>query len=165
MPQTANSAHIYIRRGGYAPSTSLHVKNAGITLFDVITAAVTEFRALIPTDVTVDYAELQDANGNVLDTAAINLAGTWDGVWTAFTDCTHITWISDGPAKPSGMFIHPRPYNAFALGNPTTAWSIAMTEFATAVTNSGIFADSEGSILTGMKRFTPSRRPKVRLAP
>lgn len=164
MPQTARSVHIYIRKGGYEPGFSLHVTNFVSAAVQGWTPVEEEVRQLIPTDCKVSRVELQDPQGNVLDEYEVGLAGTWDGHWVSFQDCTRITWISSGSKKPSGCFIHPRPYNAYALGEPTTAWGFAMSAFVLAV-QSGPYTDSEGGDISGIKRHYPSRRPNPRLAP
>jgi hypothetical protein len=164
MGQTANSIHIYIRKGGYEPGFSLHVNSAVTSALGGWTPIEAETRALIPSDCKVQRVELQDPLGNVLDEYSIGLFGTWDGYWIDFRQCTRVTWISAGEKKPSGCFIHPLPYNAYALADPTTAWNIEINNWADAI-KAGNYTDSEGFDITGMKRHYPSRRPNPRLAP
>lgn len=164
MGQTANSIHIFVRKGGYEPSASLHVDSTVNTVAQGLNPVILAFRGLIPTDVTVQRAELQDPQGNIIEESNITLQGLWDGVWQAFTQCTRFTWISDGPSKPSGQFVHPLPYNAFIFGSPTVGWGAAVADYVDAI-QSGPYTDSEGFKITGVKRYYPSRRPNVRVAP
>lgn len=164
MPQTANSCHIYIRRGGYEPSFSLHTTKNAADAFLAIETVIDNLVAIIPNTCTVTRVEYQLPNGHVEAELLYPATGTHGGEPAAFEDCTYLRWISAGPKNASGCYIHPRPYNSFQNGLAYGAWGAALDAWLDVVT-AGNWTDSEGYTITGVSRARPSRRRRVRVAP
>lgn len=164
MPQTANSLHFYIRRGGYEPAFSLHTTVGIQDAWSMAQAIMPQLMPMIPSVCVLTRIEYQNQNGLVLDEMAVGDAGDLANAFADFRDCTHFTWISAGPEGRSGMYLHPRPAGVYVEGEATTPWAALVDAFVAQVVDVG-FTDSEGIPITGVRAVRPSRRRRVRLAP
>lgn len=164
MPQTANSVHFYIRRGGYEPAFALHTTYGLVDVIAQVANLKPHLFAMIPAAATVTRWEWQNQEGLVLYEEAIGTAGDLGNTFADFRDCTHFTWVSTGPKGRSGMYLHPRPAGVYVEGEPTTAWAALVDTFVAQVVDDG-WCDSEGLPITGVRAVRPSRRRRVRLAP
>lgn len=164
MPQTANSIHYYVRRGGYEPGFGLHTTAFTDQAPALMTSMLATILPMLSGDVVLTRWEFQNALGTVLAEGIVDEGGLWNAAFQDFTDCTHFSWVTTGPKGNSGMFLHPRPIGAFAYGTATVLWAAAVAAFAGAVI-SGPWTDSEGFPITGLRAVRPSRRRRVRMAP
>jgi hypothetical protein len=164
MPQTANSCHFFIRRGGYEPSFGLHTNALAAAAMTAAGAIVSQIVDMLPTTVQLSRIEYQNPLGEVLDEVSVEEPGTWAWEPADFTDCIYFRWASAGPENASSCFIHPRPGNSFVNGLATVSYLSPLTSFISAVSGS-IWTDSEGFDITGISRVRPSRRRRVRVAP
>lgn len=164
MAQTAFSVHTFIRFGAFEPSFSLHTAEetwaAALLQFGMI---LPELTLLVPSACLVSRIEFQTAEGEVINGEVVGNSGGYLNAFASFRDCTRFTWESGGEKGPSGMYLHPRPADAYLEGEATVGWTDLVDDFVAAVIAAG-FTDSERSAITGLKRFFPSRRRNVRVA-
>lgn len=165
MPQLVPKINLFIRWGAFEPSTGFHVATAlGLTQSnaDDLAVAVSNF---LPDLATISRWEGVLPDGSVVNSGVIALAGVLTADFDDFRDCTHITWNSDPSAeRPSGNFIPGRNDALWTQGIPTSQLNGAMGLLMAAIESLDI-RDSEGGAIIGWRRFTASRRPRMRVAP
>lgn len=164
MPQTAPALHIYTRNGGYEPEIGLHFAT-GTSFTDVFAESIMDtVAALFSDSLVLNRWEARQANGAYINGGTYATPGTWPSPYGDFKDAVHVNLNSGGPAKTSGFFIQGRPLN-FVTEDVINGTYLALVVSTIASLISAGLRDSEGFVITNVRRITASRRKKIRLAP
>lgn len=164
MPQFAPSLHLEIRSGGYAPLSGFHFPVIGDIDASLASAVANLVKPALSTETTITKWEAQTELGTVVDGGILSVQGTWPAVFSDFKDSVHFTLQSEGEKGDSGFYLPGRPVNAFELGSPVSAYNTIVTNMINGLISLGL-RDSEGNLVSKLKRYGPSRRRKIRTAP
>jgi hypothetical protein len=163
MPQLVGKINIYIRYGGFEPSTGFHFGDPVLMTQGTVDALVAALQPLLYEEVTLTRWESRTAGGIYINGGSIGLQGTNSNYFQDFKDETHVVWASGGSLKPSANFLPGRTDDQWNLGFPTPSFvGFLDTLVGTMITYE--VTDSEGEYISGIRSYRPGRRRKVRLA-
>ncbi len=161
MPQLVPKLNIFIRYGGYEPSTGFHFPTAFDITQDAAETLAGALQNMLTPSITITEWEGRNPDGSFIAGGTIGLTGTNLSDFDDYRDCSHIQWMSSGQLRPSGNYLPGRSDNQWNRGIIDPSFRSDVEFLAITMRGLGV-TDSEGFFINDIRRVTTSRRRRMR---